>query len=67
MSDPMMFAVAYKKNRFFLFSKREPADAESEKNLIKRDTLNEKPTEKDIQFYTQSTASNLAKQVCVFI
>jgi peptidylprolyl isomerase domain and WD repeat-containing protein 1 len=65
--DPTIFAVAYKKNRFYLFSKREPAELEEGKNLAKRDVLNEKPTKDEIQLYTQPAAANLAKLVILFI
>lgn len=45
--DPTIFAFAFKKNRFYLFTQREP-DIESTYG-ISRDILNEKPTSKEIQ------------------
>jgi peptidylprolyl isomerase domain and WD repeat-containing protein 1 len=62
--DPTLFCVAYKRNRFYIFSKREPAD-ESEKNIGKRDTLNEKTSKDEVQSYMQYSQSNLAKQAII--
>jgi peptidylprolyl isomerase domain and WD repeat-containing protein 1 len=61
--DPTLFAVAYKRNRFYLFSKREPADVETEKSFMKRDVLNEKPSKEEIQMYSQPISASLPKQV----
>jgi peptidylprolyl isomerase domain and WD repeat-containing protein 1 len=58
--DPIVFCAAYKRNRFYMFTKREPPE-EAEK--AKRDILNEKPTEKDIQQYAQQKSNTLASQV----
>ena len=41
--DPCVFTLAYKKNRFFWFSTREPDDGESA-GSTGRDVFNEKPT-----------------------
>jgi len=41
--DPTLICAAYKKHRFYLFSRREPSDADSDG--IGRDVFNEKPTE----------------------
>lgn len=62
--DPTLFCVAYKRNRFYIFSKREPAD-ESEKNIGKRDTLNEKTSKDEVQSYMQYSQSKLAKQAII--
>ena len=43
--DPTMFCTAYKKNRFYLFSVREPDQTNLESD---RDILNERPTREDI-------------------
>ena len=40
-TDPTIFATSFKKNRFFLFSRRSPED--------NRDVFNEKPTKEDQQ------------------
>ena len=38
--DPTIFCTAYKKNRFYLFSRREPEDTKNADN--ERDVFNEK-------------------------
>lgn len=43
--DPILFCTAFKKNRFYLFSSREPMDKNEEKD---RDIFNEKPTNEEI-------------------
>ncbi len=45
-----------------MFSKREPAELESEKKLLKRDMMNEKSSKDEIQLYSQPSAVSLAKQ-----
>lgn len=43
--DPCVFAVAYKKSRFYWFSQREPKDPEAgAASSTGRDVFNEKPT-----------------------
>lgn len=44
--DPMLFSTAFKKNRFYIFSKREPKDTSSVD--ADRDVFNEKPSKEDI-------------------
>lgn len=46
-TDALLVCTSYKKNRFYLFSKREPADLETEKNSLGliRDIVNERPTD----------------------
>ncbi|XP_004924238.1 peptidylprolyl isomerase domain and WD repeat-containing protein 1 isoform X1 [Bombyx mori] len=45
-TDPTLFCTAYKKNRFYLFSKRSPDDVKGPDN--DRDIFNEKPSKEDI-------------------
>lgn len=61
--DPTLFCISYKKNRFYLFSKREPADVEVEKTLIKRDIQNEKIQRGEAPLYAQPAEATSAKQV----
>lgn len=63
--DPSLFCISYKRNRIYIFSKREPAEGENEKSLIKRDILNEKPTKDDIQNMIQLTPTHLATQAII--
>ncbi|XP_026320592.1 peptidylprolyl isomerase domain and WD repeat-containing protein 1 isoform X2 [Hyposmocoma kahamanoa] len=45
-TDPTLFCTAYKKNRFYMFSKRSPDDIKSPD--ADRDIFNEKPSKEDI-------------------
>ena len=60
-----MFCISYKRNRVYIFSKREPAEADNDKGLTKRDILNEKPTKDDIQNMIQLTPTHLATQAII--
>ena len=60
-----MFCISYKRNRVYIFSKREPAEADNDKGLTKRDILNEKPTKEDIQNMIQLTPTHLATQAII--
>lgn len=51
-SDPTVFASAFKKNRFYMFTRREPEDAKSPES--DRDVLNEKPSKEEVMAATQS-------------
>ena len=44
--DPILFATAFKKNRFYLFTRRDSTDAKSVDT--DRDVFNEKPSKEDI-------------------
>lgn len=43
-NDPTMFCAAYKKSRFYLYSRRLPSDLQD----VDRDVFNEKPSKEDI-------------------
>ncbi|XP_046970455.1 peptidylprolyl isomerase domain and WD repeat-containing protein 1 isoform X1 [Vanessa cardui] len=45
-TDPTLFCTAYKKNRFYMFSRRSPDDVKSPD--ADRDIFNEKPSKEDI-------------------
>ena len=45
--DPILICTSFKKNRFYLFSKRHPEETD-DKTTITRDILNEKPSKEDI-------------------
>ncbi|KAK2587483.1 hypothetical protein KPH14_003187 [Odynerus spinipes] len=55
--DPILFCTAHKKNRFYMFTKREPEDIKSPE--CDRDVFNEKPSKEDIISFTE--ASNVQK------
>jgi peptidylprolyl isomerase domain and WD repeat-containing protein 1 len=54
-TDPTLFCTAYKKNRFYAFSRREP---DSSSTAMSRDIYNEKPTRDD-----QKSAAPVVKEV----
>lgn len=45
-TDPTLICTAFKKNRFYLFSRRDPDDPTNQEN--DRDVFNEKPSKEDI-------------------
>lgn len=68
IADPTLFTLAFKRNRFYLFTKNPPADMadESGESIISRDIMNEKLSKED-QNYTlpKSTLSVLASKAIV--
>ncbi|XP_071507877.1 peptidylprolyl isomerase domain and WD repeat-containing protein 1-like [Diadema antillarum] len=54
-SDPTLVCSAFKKNRFYLFSRREPDDVKS--NEAERDVFNEKPSKEEQMAATQGSSS----------
>jgi peptidylprolyl isomerase domain and WD repeat-containing protein 1 len=56
--DPTVFACAFKKNRFYLFTRREPVDGGDDNG---RDVLNEKPSKEDIRAALPSSSSDKDK------
>uniref|UniRef100_A0A8C9Z863 peptidylprolyl isomerase n=1 Tax=Sander lucioperca TaxID=283035 RepID=A0A8C9Z863_SANLU len=50
--DPTVFCTAFKKNRFYMFSKREPEDTKSADS--DRDIFNEKPSKEEVMAATQA-------------
>jgi len=59
LRDPTLFATAYKKSRFFCFSKREPADDDLDDAEGGRDVFNEKPTQEDLEGHQQQQVAKL--------
>lgn len=52
-ADPILFCTALKKNRFYMFTRREPEDAKSPD--ADRDVFNEKPSKEDIISATEAS------------
>ncbi|XP_063239129.1 peptidylprolyl isomerase domain and WD repeat-containing protein 1 [Bacillus rossius redtenbacheri] len=52
-SDPTLFCTAFKKNRFYMFTRREPDDTKSQD--ADRDVFNEKPSKEDIISATEAS------------
>jgi len=59
--DPIIFATAHKKQRFYLFTRREPADPEGD-DIDGRDVFNEKPTAEDLEGAKQQTVQSLGTE-----
>ena len=56
-SDPTLFCTAFKKNRFYMFTRR---DADDPKNSQSdRDVFNEKPSKEDIIAATDATSKSI--------
>ncbi|XP_066601838.1 peptidylprolyl isomerase domain and WD repeat-containing protein 1 isoform X2 [Prorops nasuta] len=51
--DPILLCTAHKKNRFYMFTRREPEDTKSQE--CDRDVFNEKPSKEDIISSTEAT------------
>ncbi|GFS84199.1 peptidylprolyl isomerase domain and WD repeat-containing protein 1 [Nephila pilipes] len=62
-SDPTIFCTAFKKNRFYLFTSREPDDIKSVD--AERDIFNEKPSKEDIIAATESLSQQQLYNSCV--
>jgi len=67
-ADPTLYCTAFRKARFFIFSKREPLDTE-EKNVQTggRDVFLEKPTKDDKQVIQAQSAAALGSEVPLVI
>lgn len=55
--DPTLVATAFKKNRFYLFTRRDATDAKS--TDTDRDVFNEKPSKEDIIAATEAGGTSL--------
>lgn len=56
--DPSLFTNAYKRNRFYIFTQRDPeelATEDGESNIVERDVVNEKTGSKDLLSTTELT------------
>ncbi|OWF46092.1 peptidylprolyl isomerase domain and WD repeat-containing protein 1-like [Mizuhopecten yessoensis] len=60
--DPILFCTAFKKNRFYLFSHREPDDIKSSET--ERDVFNEKPSKEDMVSATQDMSYTRVSENC---
>ncbi|KAF6258211.1 hypothetical protein COO60DRAFT_1295463 [Scenedesmus sp. NREL 46B-D3] len=61
--DPTLVALAYKKQRLYIFTKREPADAEDAS--MGRDVFNEKPSTDELLAAEAGATSALPRGACV--
>lgn len=61
--DPTIFATAYKKNRFFLFSKRNP-DEGKESTIVDRDVFNERPSREEMLAATEAPIQERVFEFC---
>jgi len=65
--DPTLFCTSFKRNRFFLFSSREPEEDEAEDGSAGtgRDVFNEKPTLEEAQIATESSTAKVLGETAV--
>ncbi|CAI5704070.1 hypothetical protein KXD40_007555 [Peronospora effusa] len=65
--DPTLFCTSFKRNRFFLFSSREPEDDEGEGASAGtgRDVFNEKPTLEEAQVATESSTAKVLGETAI--
>ncbi|WIA40575.1 hypothetical protein OEZ86_013916 [Tetradesmus obliquus] len=61
--DPALVALAYKRQRLYLFSRREPADAEDAS--MGRDVFNEKPSTEELLAAEAGATSALPRGACI--
>eukprot|EP00656_Telonema_subtile_P016642 TRINITY_DN1880_c0_g1_i1.p1 TRINITY_DN1880_c0_g1~~TRINITY_DN1880_c0_g1_i1.p1 ORF type:complete len:626 (-),score=216.45 TRINITY_DN1880_c0_g1_i1:214-2091(-) len=57
--DPILFTTAYKKPRFYCFTRREPEDDDENDPDSGRDVFNEKPTQEDLEGHQQQQVAKL--------
>lgn len=62
-TDPTLYCTAFKKSRFYIFSKREPQDIEDKSVQNTRDIFLEKPTKADNQILQAQISSTLGSEV----
>jgi len=61
--DPTLFCTGFKKNRFYCFSRREPAESRGVDG--DRDVFNEKPTKEDMISATESSSASKLYETAV--
>ncbi|RLN81129.1 hypothetical protein BBJ28_00016101 [Nothophytophthora sp. Chile5] len=64
-TDPTLFCTSFKRNRFFLFSSREPEDDDDGNAGTGRDVFNEKPTLEEAQVATESSAAKVLGETAI--
>lgn len=62
--DPTLFCAAFKKSRFYLFSRREPVDPEGDEQ-VGRDVFNEKPSKDDLALAEREARGPLPRLACI--
>ncbi|KAK7483502.1 hypothetical protein BaRGS_00025301 [Batillaria attramentaria] len=60
--DPILFCTAFKKNRFYMFTRREPGDAHGPDT--DRDIFNEKPSKEEVLAATQDSGYTRVSDGC---
>jgi peptidylprolyl isomerase domain and WD repeat-containing protein 1 len=64
LSDPTIMCTGYKKNRFYLFSRRDPDDKKGSE-AAERDVFNEKPSKEEMMAATQSSSTTRVSSTAV--
>uniref|UniRef100_K3W5S2 peptidylprolyl isomerase n=1 Tax=Globisporangium ultimum (strain ATCC 200006 / CBS 805.95 / DAOM BR144) TaxID=431595 RepID=K3W5S2_GLOUD len=65
--DPTLFVTSFKKNRFFLFTAREPEDDDDDAGPhgSGRDVFNEKPTTEEAQVVSETASSKVLGETAI--
>ncbi|XP_036371263.1 peptidylprolyl isomerase domain and WD repeat-containing protein 1-like [Octopus sinensis] len=63
LQDPTLFCTAFKKNRFYMFTRREPEDIKS--GATERDIFNEKPSKEELVAATQDASYTRVAESCI--
>ena len=63
-ADPTLFCAAFKRSRFYLFSRREPDEPEGDEQLG-RDVFNEKPSKEDLALAEREARGPLPRTACI--
>eukprot|EP01117_Protostelium_nocturnum_P018673 TRINITY_DN7855_c0_g1_i1.p1 TRINITY_DN7855_c0_g1~~TRINITY_DN7855_c0_g1_i1.p1 ORF type:complete len:617 (-),score=251.02 TRINITY_DN7855_c0_g1_i1:38-1888(-) len=63
--DPTLICTSYKKNRFYLFTRRLPEESSESSNLAGRDILNERPTKDEQALLSKPSARRLGRTAVI--
>ncbi|RWS16230.1 peptidylprolyl isomerase domain and WD repeat-containing protein 1-like protein [Dinothrombium tinctorium] len=65
LQDPSFFCTGYKKNRFYIFSKRNPEELTNEDETFDRDVFNEQPSREDVIAATEAPQRQRIFENCI--
>jgi len=63
--DPTLVCSAFRKHRFYLFTRREPTMDESSDGVVLRDIFNERPTKEEQAMLSKPSAKKLGKSAII--
>lgn len=65
-ADPTLFCSSFKRNRFFMITRRDPGDAEEEGAGGNRDVFNEKPTREEQTLVTETVKKEVMTTAVIY-